>query len=90
MEKDKFEETHEKGTVIIVNGKPRSVTAEKMTFDELVNLAYNNNPPSALGVNFVVTYQRVRPSESEGSLVEGQSIEIEKGMIFDVYHTDNS
>ena len=90
MEKNKFEETHEKGNVIMINGNRKDVTDEELTFDQLINLAFDDNPPKGSNVRFEITYRRGRSERPEGILVEGQSVDITKGMIFNVTPSDGS
>ncbi|MHA7212270.1 multiubiquitin domain-containing protein [Burkholderia pseudomallei] len=82
--------THHPGkqVTIYVNGTPKVVQKERLTFDEIVALAFDN-PPSGDGVQFTVQYSRGH-SGSKGSLVEGQSVQVKEGMEFDVTPTNRS
>jgi hypothetical protein len=73
---------------IYVNTVPYQVEKGKISFEEVVKLAYPT-PPSGQNVGFTVLYQRGE-GNSEGSLVAGQSVEVRDGMIFDVTPTDLS
>ena len=77
---------HERIFTIIVNGRPKKVTSDELTFDEVVKLAYDN-PPYGENTAFTVTY---RMGDTKGSLVEGGTVEIKNGMIFNVTATDKS
>lgn len=73
---------------IYVNTVPYLVEKGKISFEEVVKLAYPT-PPSGQNVGFTVLYQRGEGGR-EGSLVVGQSVEVRDGMIFDVTPTDLS
>lgn len=75
---------------IIVNGQPKMVTSKELSFEEVVALAYDGNPPSGPNWEFTVTYRRGPEGRPEGSLVPGQSVRVKKGMIFNVTATDKS
>lgn len=82
----------EKGTKtfeIIVNGRPKEVTEKEMSFEEVVTLAFSNQPfgPNTL---FTITYRRGEGNKPEGSLVAGQTVKVKEGMIFNVTATDKS
>lgn len=73
---------------IIVNGEPHTVEDEEVSFDEVTKLAYPTPPyPETM---FTVTYRNAKKPK-EGTLVEGQSVEVKKdGTIFNVKATDKS
>jgi hypothetical protein len=83
------EEPHERGRVIIVNGRPKTVRRSKLTFAQVVALAFD---PVPTGPNweFTVTYRNGPHANPQGTLVEGGSVRIKKGMIFNVTATDKS
>ena len=81
--------TGRKEITIIVNGKKKTVTKKKLTFDEIVSLAFDP-VPTGPNVMFTITYQSGPPANPEGSLLEGASVKIKEGMIFDVTPTDKS
>jgi hypothetical protein len=74
---------------IFVNGRPKVVTGRKLSFDQVVALAFN---PVPVGPNilFTITYERGPHSNPEGSLVKGGVVKIKDGMIFNVTQTDKS
>jgi hypothetical protein len=74
---------------IIVNGQKKVVAAKTVTFDEIVKLAFPT-PPQGANILYTVSYEdgpRVNP---QGSMVEGQSVKVKNGMIFNVTATDKS
>jgi hypothetical protein len=75
---------------IIVNGRPKEVTEKELTFDEIVNLAYNNEPPSGPDVVITVTYTEGKHGK-HGSLVPGgEPVKAKADMVFNVTATDKS
>ena len=80
---------HDKTFAIIVNGREKKVTAKELSFQEIVNLAYNNDPPTGENVVITVTYSKGEDGK-QGSLLPGMSVKIKDGMIFNVKATDRS
>jgi hypothetical protein len=78
---------HGKIHTIIVNGRPRKIHEDKLSYIEVVHLVYPGEQPSDT-VSFTVTYSN--PHGKDGSLVAGQSVKIQDGMIFNVHKTDRS
>lgn len=83
-----IEERHEPVT-IIVNGRPKEVTEKELTFEEVVNLAYNNHPPTGPNVVITVTYSK-GVGGARGSLLPGQIVKVKAEMVFNVKATDKS
>jgi Multiubiquitin len=71
---------------IIVNGQNKMVTKKLLAYDELVALAFTPQPD----FQYTITYRRGPHSNREGSLVEGKTIKIKNGMIFNVTATNKS
>lgn len=78
-----------KDVTIIVNGRPRQVDKAEISFDEVVKLAFET-PPYGQNTLFTVTYKRGQGNKPEGTLVEGDSVMVKDGMIFNVSVTDKS
>jgi hypothetical protein len=74
---------------ITINTKPFEVAKEEITFEEIVTLAFGPTPPGD-SVAFTVTYRRGHGDKPSGSLVEGASVKVKDGMIFNVTKTDKS
>lgn len=74
---------------IIVNGREKVVTARELSFAEVVALAFDA-PPTGQNIVFTVTYRRGEGNKPEGTLVEGETVKIKEGMIFNVTATDKS
>ena len=81
------EHSHNKDFKIIVNGREKTVTAEEMSFAEIVALA---NLPAGPNFFYTVTFKRGHGNKPEGTLVDGEKIKIKEGMIFNVTATDKS
>lgn len=75
---------------IIINGQKKTVEAKELTFDEIVALAYDGNPPTGDNWVFTVSFRRGQGEKPEGSLVEGETVKVKKSMIFNVTGTDKS
>lgn len=80
---------HDKEITIVVNGREKTVTGKELTFAQLVALAFDT-PPTGENIVFTMTYRRGQGEKPEGSLVEGETVKIKKGMIFNVTATDKS
>lgn len=74
---------------IVVNGRRREVKPGKISFEELIALAFPT-PPSGPQVSFTVSYRKGPPARPEGSLLPGQSVHVIEGMTFNVSATDKS
>ena len=79
----------EKTRTIIVNTREKVVTQKELTFAQIVALAFD---PVPAGPNIVitVTFRRGHGDKPEGTLVEGETVKIKDGMIFNVSATDKS
>ena len=80
----------QKTVIIIVNTREKTVERNKdISFEEVVSLAYDGNPPSGPYLEFTVMYRRGQGNK-DGSLVAGQSVKVKDGMVFSVSATDRS
>lgn len=86
---DRDDDEPDREFTIIVNGREKTVTTKKLTFDQVVNLAFEN-PPSGEFICFTITYRKGRGDKPEGTLIEGESVKIKEGTIFNVTVTDKS
>lgn len=87
QENEKEEHGHNKTFTIIVNGREKVVTEKELSFAQVVALA---NLPSGPNIVYTVTYRRGEGHKPEGTLVEGETVKIKDGMIFNVTATDKS
>lgn len=74
---------------VIVNGRPREVVKDELTFREIVALAFDN-PPFGENIVYTVTYKRGQGNKPEGTLVDGESLKPKEGMLINVARTDKS
>ncbi|GAB6152877.1 hypothetical protein JCM17380_16270 [Desulfosporosinus burensis] len=73
---------------IIVNAREKTVEAHKLTFEDVVILAYNEVSTDP-NVTYSVSYSRGQSPET-GSMVKGATVTLKQGMIFNVSKTDKS
>ena len=79
----------EKEVAIIVNGREKVVSTRELSFSEVVALAFENPAPGP-NIIFTVTYRKGDGKKPKGTLVEGETVKVKDGMIFDVTRTDKS
>ncbi|GJM25761.1 MAG: hypothetical protein DHS20C16_21760 [Phycisphaerae bacterium] len=74
---------------IIVNGRPKTVNKRRLTFMEIVALAFIpvRTEPTVV---YTVQYSNGPRPNPEGDLVKGQSVKLREGMVFLVTETDRS
>jgi multiubiquitin len=75
---------------IVVNGRKKTVSSKELTFEQVVSLAYDGNPPTGPDILFTVTYKRGEGNKPEGTLEAGGSVKVKDGMIIDVTATNKS
>lgn len=81
---------NEKTVTIIVNGRPKEIDKNAdLTYEQIVALAFPN-PPTGQNVQFTVQYTRGQGNKPSGVLIEGQSVKVKDGMVFDVTATNRS
>ena len=74
---------------IIVNAREKEWKEPKITFEQVVILAfgaYDNNPNKG----YTVTYSKGPKQNQEGTMVKGSTVYVKNKMIFDVTATDKS
>ncbi len=81
---------HAQQATIVVNAQEKTVTTKEVAFEQVVDLAYDGNPPQGENWVFTVTYRRGTDESPQGSLVKGASVKVKKGMVFNVTATDKS
>lgn len=72
---------------IKVNGRERTVERRPHSYREIAAIAYPN--PDFENFNYTITYLR-GVGGAEGDLVEGETIAVKKGMVFNVRRSDKS
>jgi Multiubiquitin len=78
---------HEGPFNIVVNAQPKKWDKPRISFEELVHLAFPTPPP---GDKYTITYTKGPPRNREGTLKEGHSVWVDNGMVFDVVPTTKS
>lgn len=78
---------HDKAHTIIVNGRQREITDHKLTYQQVVKLAFPNDQADP---NTVYTVAYANPHGKDGTLVEGQDVAVKEGMSFNVTKTSRS
>jgi hypothetical protein len=73
---------------ILVNSRPRMVTGRKVTFAQIVSLAFPG--AQASNVVFSMTYRHAASAPHAGELAAGGVVEIKQGTIFNVTRTVQS
>lgn len=76
-----------KEVTVIVNGRPKVVTTKELSFADVVTLS---GLPTGPNIVFTVTYTRGEGHKPQGTLVEGQTVKVKNGMVFNVTATDKS
>lgn len=78
---------HKKTVTIIVNGRPKEVEKDEITYADVVALAGVQTGPDT---EVTVTYSKGEDKKPKGSLVAGESVKAKDGMIFNVTATNKS
>ena len=68
-------------------GREKEVTGTTISYSQVVQLAFPNDQANDT-IEYTVAY--ANPHGKDGTLVEGQSVHIKKGMIFNVTKTNRS
>lgn len=85
------EEKHEHKPVnIIVNGRPKEWNERRISFSQVVALAFGSYEENDQ-IIYTVTYQaKEKPKKHEGTMVKGDEVNVHPGMVFNVSRTDKS
>jgi hypothetical protein len=78
---------HNKTYSIIINGRPRAITEHKLTYQQVVKLAFPDDQPDQTTL-YTVAY--ANPHGKDGTLVDGQDVTVKNGMSFNVSKTNRS
>ena len=71
---------------IIVNARPKEFEGDRISYAQVVQLAF----PGEVNADIVYTVTYVGPHLPDGTLVEGQDVEVFNGTKFDVAKTNRS
>lgn len=80
----------DKTVTIIVNARQKQTEEKRLSFEQIVSLAYDGTPPAGPNWEFTVDYSKGPDDEKEGSLLPGKSVRVKDGMVFNVTATDKS
>jgi hypothetical protein len=72
---------------IIVNGREKTVSGRTISYEQVVRLAFDASDPDTI---YTVTFKKGPPSNPQGSMVAGDVVKLECGMIFNVTATRKS
>ena len=78
-----------KTVTIVVNGRPREVETDEVTFDALVDLAFDD-PARGPQIAFTITFRKAGGRIPQGELDEGQRLKVQDGTVVNVTRTDQS
>jgi hypothetical protein len=78
-----------KTSTIIINATPHEVSDKEISYEQVVNLAYDNTPPAGENVVITVTYSRGEHGQ-EGSMLPEDKVKLKSKMVFDVSATNRS
>lgn len=79
----------DKAFLIVVNGRQKQVERDELSFDELVDLAFDD-PARGPQIVFTITFREAGGRITEGELDEGQRLKVREGTIVNVTRTDQS
>lgn len=79
---------NQKEDIIIVNTREKTWTEKKISYEQVVELAFGSYSEDE-NIVYTVTYKKGE-EKHEGSLVSGQSVPVKGGMIFNVTKTNKS
>lgn len=79
----------EKLITILVNGEEKEVEKERISYEEVIILAFGNYDSSER-TTYTITYFRGENHKPNGVLVKGKEVMVKKGMKFNVSKTNRS
>ena len=88
-EENQVNRSDDKTFSIIVNGRPKEVERDELSFNELVDLAFDD-PARGPQIVFTITFREAGGRIPEGELDEGERLKIRDGTIINVTRTDQS
>ena len=78
-----------KENTIIVNGQAHTTALKEMSFLDVIEFGFGNSNGGG-NIVFTVSYRRGHGNKDDGSLLEGGTVRVKEGMIFNVTKTDKS
>lgn len=89
MEKEEMLIKNHHKIIILVNGEEKEVEKEKISYQEVIILAFGNYDSSER-TTYTISYFRGENNKPNGVLVKGQEVMVKKGMKFNVSKTNRS
>ena len=89
MSEKQIDQLDDKTFSITVNGREKRVEHDELSFDELVDLAFDD-PARGPQIVFTITFREAGGRITEGELDEGQRLKVRDGTIINVTRTDQS
>ena len=86
---NQLDRPNDKMFLITVNGRQRQVERDELSFDELVDLAFDD-PARGPQIVFTITFREAGGRIPEGEIDEGQRLKVRDGTIINVTRTDQS
>lgn len=80
---------NDKEIVIIVNAREKVVHNEKLSYEDMIHLAFDDYVESE-SISYTIIYSKGNSEKPTGSLTKGESVKAHKGMIVNVTRTDRS
>jgi Multiubiquitin len=78
---------HTKVHTIYVNGRPREFEGLRISYAQVVAIAFPNDPQNP---DIVYTVAYANPHGRDGTLAEGQDVVVQEGVSFNVGKTNRS
>jgi hypothetical protein len=72
---------------IVVNGQPKTLEDDDVTYDGAIVLAWGSIEPN---YRYTVTYRNAAAPKRDGIMRPGDTVEVKNGTIFDVHRTYKS
>ncbi|MFZ1898516.1 multiubiquitin domain-containing protein [Methanoregula sp.] len=86
---EKKNEHEKKDVTIVVNGRPKHWAEKEISYEQVVKLAFENPPPGS-DVTYTVSYRKGEDKKKEGTMLEGDTVHVKDGMVFNVTATNKS
>lgn len=87
MMEEKSKNKHE--ITIFVNGEEKIVKKDKISYEEVVELAFEHYEDNE-SINYTIVYFKGNNNKPNGFLLKGQAVMVKKGMRINVTRTNKS
>ena len=89
-DESQLQEDRKKDEKIIVNGTEETVPKGDVTYDQIVAFGVALGLPTGPNILYTITYRKAGGKPHVGDLVQGGSVEVKEGTVFNVTATDKS